>query len=82
MSKNFLSVSRLSLTVGIIGAGVGLVAGILAGLQPILLCLAVTAIVLIICFFTYFEQMVLGLLVLRSSLDIFSDFIRSKIDNG
>ncbi len=65
--------SNLSFTVGIVGAGVGLVLGILSGVQPLLLCLAIVAIILVICFFSYFEQTVLGLLILRSSLDIFSD---------
>ena len=64
--------SRQSL-IGIIGAGVGLTLGILAGLQPLLLCLAIAAIALIIVFFAYFEQTILGLLIIRSSLDIFSD---------
>ena len=64
--------SPVSLTVGVMGAGVGLAIGILAGLQPLLLFLGIFAIVVLICFFNYFEQTVLGLLILRSSLDIFS----------
>ncbi len=72
INNSWYSASYLSLIVGIIGAGFGLIIGILAGLQPLLLCLAVFTIVLVICFFTYFEQTVLGLLILRSSLDIFS----------
>ena len=63
---------RLSLIVGGIGGVVGLILGALAGVLPILLGLAIFASVFIICFFTYFEQTVLGLLILRSSLDIFS----------
>lgn len=64
--------SPLSLGVGIIGTAGGLVIGILAGLQPLLLFLGIFAIAVVICFFTYFEQTVLGLLILRSTLDIFS----------
>ena len=74
MIGSFWGLSRQSLTIGIIGAGVGLVLGILAGLQPLLLCLAIAAIIVVIVFFAYFEQTVLGLLILRSSIDIFSDF--------
>ena len=58
----------LYLSVGIIGS----IVGILVGVKPFLLCFTVAAIVIIICFFSYFEQVVLGLLILRSSLDIFS----------
>ncbi|MDJ0571265.1 MAG: O-antigen ligase family protein [Pleurocapsa sp. MO_192.B19] len=64
--------SRLSFWVGIIAAGVGLFLGILAGTQPLLLCLAISAIILVIYFCTNFEQAVLGLLIIRSSLDVFS----------
>ncbi len=64
--------SHLSLIVGIVGAGLGLVLGVLVGIQPVLLCLAILSLVLVICFFAYFELTVLGLLILRSSLDIFS----------
>ena len=64
--------SPISIKVGIVGACVGLILGILAGVQPLLLCLAISAVIVVICFFTYFEQTVLALLILRSSLDIFS----------
>lgn len=64
--------SYLSCGVGIMGAAVGVILGILAGLKPLWLCLAIASIILVICFFTFFEQTVLGLLILRSSLDIFS----------
>ena len=72
LNTSWYTGSRLSLSVGIIGASVGLILGILAGLQSLLLCLAIAAVILVICFFTYFEQTVLGLLILRSSLDVFS----------
>lgn len=73
-NSSWYPASRLSFIVGIIGACFGFILGILAGVQPLLLCLAVPAIILVICFFTYFKETVLGLLILRSSLDIFSDF--------
>ena len=64
--------ARLSFWVGIIGVGVGIVAGILAGTHPSYLCLGLVAAAIAVYFFTNFEQAVLGLLILRSSLDIFS----------
>lgn len=72
MKIRSFSVSRTSWSVGIIGSSIGLISGVLSGLQPRLLCLAIAAIFIVICFFTYFEQTVLGFLILRSSLDIFS----------
>ena len=74
IDSSWYAASRLSLSVGLIGASIGLFLGIVAGFQPLLLCLAVSTLVLVVCFFTYFEQTVLGLLILRSSLDIFSDW--------
>jgi len=58
--------------VGLVGALIGILLGILAGLQPLILCLAAAVLILLACFFTYFEQTVLGLLIIRSSLDLFS----------
>ncbi len=72
INSSWYPISRLSLRVGAIGASVGIFLGILAGLQPLLLCLAIAVIILVLCFFTYFEQTVLGLLILRTSLDIFA----------
>ena len=72
LNNSWYAGSSVSIKVGIVGACIGLILGILAGLQPLLLCLAIAAVILLICFFTYFEQTVLGLLILRSSLDIFS----------
>jgi O-antigen ligase len=65
--------SRFSVWVNIVGIAIGLVAGVLAGLQPLVLGAILIAVPLIICFFGYFEQTVLGLLILRSSLDVFSE---------
>ena len=64
--------SRLSLWVGVAGVGVGIGAGFLVGIQPLLPVLALVAIAAVVFFFTSFEQAVLGLLILRSSLDVFS----------
>jgi O-antigen ligase len=54
------------------GVGVGIVAGLLAGIQPLLLGLAFVAVGAVVYFFASFEQAVIGLLVLRSCLDVFS----------
>ncbi|MGC1395142.1 MAG: O-antigen ligase family protein [Coleofasciculaceae cyanobacterium] len=64
--------SRLSLLVGVAGIAVGIVAGFVVGIQPFLLFLAVVAVAAVVFFFTNFEVAVLGLLILRSSLDVFS----------
>lgn len=52
---------------------VGLAVGFLSGDNPTLLGLAFVAGALLLWFTTSFEQAVVGLLVLRSSLDIYSD---------
>jgi O-antigen ligase len=64
--------SQLYFRAGFFASCTGLVLGILAGVKPLLLCLTIAAIVLVICFFTYFKETVIGLLILRSSLDLFS----------
>lgn len=65
--------SRLGLLIGLAGVGVGLATGFLIGTtKPLYLGLALGAIPFLFYFFTKFEQAVLGLLVLRTSLDPFS----------
>jgi O-antigen ligase len=64
--------SVLPLLVGLVGVGVGIVAGFLAGAKPLYLFLALVAVPVLILFFTRFEQTVMGLLILRSSLDPWS----------
>ena len=64
---------RLTFWVGVGGVVVGTVAGVLAGAKPLYLCLALGAVMVVVYFFADFERAVLGLLLLRSSLDIFSD---------
>jgi O-antigen ligase len=51
------------------GMGVGLGAGFLVGTKPLYVGLALVAIAVVLYFFASFEQAVLGLLVLRSSID-------------
>jgi O-antigen ligase len=51
---------------------VGIAAGLLAGAQPLYLGLALGAVITVVYFFADFERAVLNLLILRSSLDIFS----------
>ena len=50
INSSWYAASRLSLSVGLIGASIGLFLGIVAGFQPLLLCLAVSALILVICF--------------------------------
>ncbi len=64
--------SRLSFWVGVVGVAIGLVAGWLAGSKPLYLVLLLGAPIAIFFFFAEFELAVIGLLILRSSLDIFS----------
>jgi O-antigen ligase len=65
--------SRLVIGIAAIGIGGGLIAGVLAGYQPLILGLLLLAIVIIASLFAQFERVVLGLLILRSSLDVFSE---------
>ncbi len=71
-SNPWLPSSRLAFRVTIGGVVVGIVAGFLAGAQPLYLGLALSAVIAVVYFFADFERAVLGLLILRSSLDIFS----------
>ncbi|MFM2063463.1 MAG: hypothetical protein RLZZ507_3133 [Cyanobacteriota bacterium] len=63
---------HLALWVGLLGIFVGLAVGLLAGIRPLLLVIALVAVAVPIWFFAKFEQAVLGLLIIRSSLDVFS----------
>ncbi|WP_066376522.1 MULTISPECIES: O-antigen ligase [unclassified Anabaena] len=64
--------SWIGILIGLAGIGIGLIAGFLAGASPILLGLPIFAVLVVVWFFGKFEQAVIGLLVLRSSLDIFA----------
>jgi O-antigen ligase len=54
------------------GVLLGIAAGLLAGVEPLYLGLLFAVAAILIYFFANFEQAVLGFIILRSSLDIFS----------
>lgn len=58
----------LALLVGLLIVGVGLATGFLVGIKPLYIGLALGAVPMLVYFFTNFEQAVIGLLILRSSL--------------
>jgi O-antigen ligase len=62
----------ISLGVGVVGVGFGLLSGVLVGIAPIIPFLPIVAITAVVFFFAKLEQAVLGLLIIRSSLDVFS----------
>ena len=64
--------SRLAIWVGVGGVLIGTAAGMLVGANALYLGLAVGAVAAIAYFFNSFERAGLGLLILRSSLDVFS----------
>ncbi len=64
--------SRLAVWVGVGGVLIGTAAGLLVGAHALYLGLAVGAVATVIYFFANFEQVGLGVLILRSSLDMFS----------
>ncbi|MEL7050736.1 MAG: O-antigen ligase family protein [Cyanobacteria bacterium J06588_5] len=66
--QRFLAVTAI-VTLSILG---GLVAGFLTGFNPLILALPVVAISIVVAFFSNFETVVLGALILRSSLDLWS----------
>jgi O-antigen ligase len=61
----------LALWLGLVAA-IGTAIGFLVGVRPLLLAGAFVAVVIVTVFFRYFEYTVLGLLILRMSLDLFS----------
>lgn len=76
MENHKRSRSGVFLTIGgtILGIFVGAIGGLLVGVQPLLLGLALFAGGAVAYFFSNFEQAVIGLLIVRSALDIFSDY--------
>jgi O-antigen ligase len=66
--------THLGIFIGLLGIGVGVVMGFLVGTKPLYPILALCAVPFLFFFFARFEQAVIGLLVLRSSLDAFSSF--------
>lgn len=71
-SRPRLPSSRLAFWLSVGGVLVGLVAGFLAGAQPLYLGLAIGSVIAVVYFFADFQRTVMGLLILRSSLDIYS----------
>jgi O-antigen ligase len=75
-NKNFADTwtrsSPLTVWIGFFGVVFGAIAGWLAGAKPLYLVLLLTAAAVLVYFFLEFELAVMGLLILRSSLDIFS----------
>jgi O-antigen ligase len=72
LANNWMQSSPLSLWVGSFGVVFGAIAGWLAGAKPVYLILLLSVALAFVCFFAEFELVVMGLLVLRSSLDVFS----------
>lgn len=72
VSKQRILSYRFSAFFGLISVPVGLVAGLLAIKNSFYLAAALIAGAVTVCFFVYFEQTLLGLLILRSALDPFS----------
>ncbi|MGA7954239.1 MAG: O-antigen ligase family protein [Gloeobacterales cyanobacterium] len=64
--------SKSALWIGIAGVLFGILAGMMVGAQPLFVGLLLGAIAALVYFFTNFERAVLGLLVVRSALDIFA----------
>ncbi|MBE9214634.1 O-antigen ligase family protein [Plectonema cf. radiosum LEGE 06105] len=71
-NKQFNNSSYLSFLVGLAGVGIGAAVGFGAGAIPVVVGLLLGVVAVLIFFFARFEQAVLTLLVLRSSLDPFS----------
>ncbi|PSB15598.1 O-antigen ligase family protein [Phormidesmis priestleyi ULC007] len=73
--RGWSHLSRPTVWVGAVGILLGIVVGVLSNAQPLSLVLIVAAIaasIFLFIFFRNFEQVVLGLLILRSALDPFS----------
>ena len=64
----------LNFWVGILGVIVGVGVGFMSGSQPLIVGLGIFATAVLVYFLASFEQAVLALLILRSSLDVFSDY--------
>lgn len=68
--RYFSSVTFLSVIIVIL---IGIASGLMANLQPLYLVFFIVAVGVCLCFFASFEKTLLGLLILRSTLDAFSD---------
>jgi len=67
------STSNLSLSIAILGILIGVILGLMAVAVPTYLIITLVALVAIYFFINSFEKAILGILVMRSSLDVFSD---------
>jgi O-antigen ligase len=72
LTNTWTRTPSLTVWIGVFGVLLGIATGWLAGAQPLYLVLLLIAAVVFVCFFAEFELVVMGLLILRSSLDIFS----------
>lgn len=72
MNESWIPSSRLAICVSAGGVLVGIAMGVLAGTDPSKLILAIGAVMMLVYFFTNFERASIGLLIMRSSLDIYS----------
>lgn len=70
--RDWSQLSRPAFWVAIIGILLSVVLGVVANIEPVYLVIIAIAVVVPIFSFTSFERTVLGLLILRSSLDAFS----------
>lgn len=73
MNQDRRCFSPAALWLAIIVIFLGIASGLMANLQPLYLMLLVVAVGVCLCFFASFEKTLLGLLILRSTLDAFSD---------
>ncbi len=73
MLTNQRASSLVTLWIVLAGLGIGIVAAFLASVRPVYLGLVIVAVPLVFLFFARFEQAVIGLLIVRSALDPFSD---------
>jgi O-antigen ligase len=71
-TENWTHSSPLSFWVSAFGIIFGTIAGWLAGAKPFYLIVLLAVTVALVCFFAEFELVVMGLLIVRSSLDVFS----------
>jgi O-antigen ligase len=71
-NSKFISSNPLAFVIAILGIGFGLIVGFLAGMNPIIPSAIVVVVVVTIYFLTNLQQSVLGLLIIRSSLDCLS----------
>lgn len=62
----------LSILIAVCAAVVGFAGGVVTGIQPLYMGLGIGVAVVLIYFFASFPQAVLMLLIVRSSIDIFS----------